>query len=114
LRVGEALRHSLAELFLRVEIDDDRLRGVHVTVSEVRASADLRQATAFVTPLGGERKDEVVEALNRHARFLRGELSPKVTLKYMPELKFELDTSYDEYAKINELLHSPKVARDLD
>jgi ribosome-binding factor A len=113
LRVGESLRHSLAELLLRVEINDADLKGVHLTVSEVRASPDLRQVTVFIAPLGGERKQEVLAALNRHSRFIRGELSHKVTLKYMPELKFRLDSSYDEYEKINELLHSPKVVQDL-
>jgi len=114
LRVGESLRHSLAELLLRIEINDEALSGVNLTVSEVRASPDLRQITAFVAPLGGENKDGVVKALNRHCRYIRGELAHKVTLKYMPELKFKLDVSYDEYEKISDLLHSAKVAQDLD
>ena len=114
LRVGESLRHSLAELLLRIEINDEVLSGVPVTVSEVRTSPDLRQVTAFVAPLGGENKEAVVKALNRHCRFIRGELSHKVTLKYMPELKFKLDSSFDEYEKITDLLHTPKVAQDLD
>ncbi len=114
LRVGESLRHSLAELLLRIEINDEVLSGVNLTVSEVRTSPDLRQVTAFVAPLGGENRDEVVKALNRHCRYIRGELAHKVTLKYMPELKFKLDVSYDEYEKITDLLDTPKVAQDLD
>jgi len=114
LRVGESLRHSLAELLLRIEINDETLKGVNLTVSEVRTSPDLRQVTAFVAPLGGENREEIVKALNRHCRYIRGELAHKVTLKYMPELKFKLDVSYDEYEKITDLLHTPKVAQDLD
>ena len=114
LRVGEALRHSLAELLLRIEINDDALTGVPLTVSEVRTSPDLRQVTVFIAPLGGDNKDEVVKALNRHCRYIRGELAPKVTLKYMPELKFRLDSSYDEFEKITDLLDTPNVAQDLD
>ncbi len=114
LRVGESLRHSLAELLLRIEINDEVLSGVNLTVSEVRTSPDLRQVTAFVAPLGGENRDEVVTALNRHCRYIRGELAHKITLKYMPELKFKLDRSYDEYEKITDLLSTKKVAQDLD
>ena len=113
LRVGEALRHALAELLLRVEVNDPALKGVSLTVSEARPSPDMRHATIFVTPLGGQHEQEVVDALNRHARFIRGELARKVTLRYMPELAFKLDASFDEYDHITELLHSPKVARDL-
>ncbi len=114
LRVGESLRHALAELLLRVEINDSVLKDVPLTVSEVRPSPDLRQITVFVAPLGKDNRREIVDALNRHKSFIRGQLSPRVTLKYMPDLKFKLDTSFDEYDHINELLHSPKVAQDLD
>ena len=114
LRVGESLRHALAELLLRVEINDDVLKNVPLTVSEVRPSPDLRQITVFIAPLGHDNRQEIVDALNRHKSFIRGQLSPKVTLKYMPELKFKLDSSYDEYEKISDLLHTPKVAQDLD
>jgi ribosome-binding factor A len=113
LRVGEIIRHTLAELLLRTEINDPDLKGVHITVSEARPSPDLRHATIFVVPLKGEREAEVVAALNRHARFLRGELGHRIELKYVPEIVFKLDTSFDEYDKIDKLLHSPQVARDL-
>lgn len=114
LRVGESLRHVLAELLLRVEINDEVLKDVPLTVSEVRPSPDLRQITIFVAPLGRDNRQEIVDALNRHKSFIRGQLSPKVTLKYMPELKFKLDRSFDEYEKISDLLHTPKVAQDLE
>ena len=114
LRVGESLRHALAELLLRIEINDDVLTGVPLTVSEVRTSPDLRQVTVFVAPLGDHDRQEIVEALNRHTKFIRGQLAPKVTLKYMPELNFKLDISYDEYEKITDLLRTNKVAQDLD
>ena len=114
LRVGESLRHALAELLLRVEIDDDVLKDVPLTVSEVRPSPDLRQITVFIAPLGHDNRQEIVDALNRHKGFIRGQLSPKVTLKYMPELKFKLDVSFDEYEKISDLLSTKKVAQDLD
>ena len=115
LRVGESLRHALAELLLRIEIDDDALKDVPLTVSEVRPSPDLRQITVFIAPLGrDEHRQEIIDALNRHQSYIRGQLSPKVTLKYMPELKFKLDISFDEYEKISDLLHTPKVAQDLD
>ncbi len=115
LRVGESLRHALAELLLRVEINDPVLKDVPLTVSEVRPTPDLRLAIIFIAPLGrNEQRQDIIDALNRHKGFIRGQLSPKVTLKYMPDLKFKLDTSFDEYDHINELLHSPKVAQDLD
>ncbi|MCF6199968.1 MAG: 30S ribosome-binding factor RbfA [Hyphomicrobiaceae bacterium] len=114
LRVGESRRHGLAELLLRVEVDDEVLKDVPLTVSEVRPSPDLRQITVFVAPLGRDNREEIVEALNRHKSYIRGQLSPKVTLKYMPELKFKLDRSFDEYEKISDLLHTPKVAQDLE
>lgn len=113
LRVGEIIRHSLAELLLRVDIDDADLKGIYLTVSEARVTPDLRHAVIFVVPLKGEREQEVVAALNRHARFLRGELGHRIELKYVPEITFQLDTSFDEYDKIDKLLHTPKVARDL-
>ncbi len=114
LRVAENLRHELSQIFTRVDIRDEDLTGVIITVSEVRTSPDMRNATVFVMPLGGERAKEIVEALERHKKFLRGELSRKVHLKYMPELHFKLDESFDNSGRISEVLNSEKVARDLD
>jgi len=115
LRVGEQVRHALAELLQRGEVSDDSLLGTVLSVSEVRMSPDLKIATAFVSPLGAADDAAVVSALNQHARFIRGRLSPELRqMKYMPEVRFRLDTSYDNMARIDQLLRSPEVARDLD
>ena len=114
LRVGEQVRHALSELLQRGEIRDDVIEKTVISVSEVRMSPDLQVATAFVSPLGVKESDAVVEALNRHARFVRGRMSPALRqMKFMPEFRFKLDTSYDNFTKIDELLRSPEVARDL-
>jgi len=114
LRVGEQVRHALAEMLQRGEVRDDVIEAAVISVSEVRMSPDLKIATAFVAPLGATDDDAVVAALNRNARFIRGRMSPALRqMKYMPEFRFRLDTSYDNFQKINELLHSPEVARDL-
>lgn len=113
LRVSEVLRKALSEILLRTEVADPDLSGVSVTVSEVRVSPDLRNATAFVFPLGGANEEAVLAALQRNQRFLRGELARRVTLKYIPMLTFEADASFDESAKVDALLRSPKVAQDL-
>lgn len=114
LKVSELLRKALAEVFLRTEIDDPDLHGAPITVSEVQVSPDLRQATAFVLPLGGVNDDLVLKALQRHQRFVRGEVARRVALKYMPALAFRVDESFDRSERVDELLRSPKVARDLD
>ena len=114
LRVSENLRHELSQIFTRVDIRDDDLKGVIITVSEVRPSPDMRNATCFVMPLGGERAEEIITALERHKKFLRGELSRRVHLKYMPELHFKLDESYDNSGRVTEILSSDKVRRDID
>jgi len=115
LRVGEQVRHALSELLQRGEVDDDLLRGTVLSVSEVRMSPDLKIATAFVSPMGAADSEAVVEALNRHARFIRGRLSPALRqMKFMPEIRFRLDTSFENFARIDRLLKSPDVARDLD
>ncbi|MGN6306248.1 MAG: 30S ribosome-binding factor RbfA [Mesorhizobium sp.] len=114
LRVGEQVRHALSDLLQRGEVRDDLIETTVISVSEVRMSPDLKIATAFVAPLGAKDDAAVVEALNRHARFIRGRMSPALRqMKYMPEFRFRLDTSYDNFQKINDLLHSPEVARDL-
>lgn len=113
LRVGELIRHALAEILTRGEVQDPELDGVLVTVPEVRVSPDLKQATAYVIALGRDEQDSIVSALQRHARFLRGEVAGRVTLKYMPALKFRLDTSFEASSAVDALLRSPRVARDL-
>jgi ribosome-binding factor A len=114
LRVAEQVRHALSETLQRGEIIDPLIETTVVSVSEVRMSPDLKVATAFVSPLGAKDTDAVIEALNKHAKFVRGRVSGALRqMKFMPEFRFKLDTSYDNFQKINELLHSPEVARDL-
>jgi ribosome-binding factor A len=113
LRVGEALRQALAELLARGELHDPDLSGVSITVSEVRLSPDLRQATAFVLPLGGAGTERVLAALNRAAAHLRPLLARAVPLKFTPALRFLAYESFAGAVAIDRLLHSPEVARDL-
>lgn len=115
LRVGEQVRHALSDLLRRGEVRDDLIEAAVIAVSEVRMSPDLKIATAFISPLGAKDDAAIVAALNRNARFIRGRVSPALRqMKYMPEFRFRLDTSYDNFARIDELLRSPEVARDLD
>jgi len=114
LRVGELVRHALAEVLQRGEVHDPALEGMVVTVPEVRMSPDLRLATAYVMPLGGQGTDEAVAALDRNRKFLRGEVAHRVNLRYAPDLRFRLDTSFDEGERIDALLRSPEVQRDID
>ncbi len=113
LRVGELLRHALSDMITRGEISDPGLDGAVITVLEVSVSPDLKQATAYVMPLGGVRQTEIVEALQRSRKQIRGFLSRAVSLKHTPELRFELDTSFDRSASIDRLLDDPRVAQDL-
>ena len=113
LRVGEMLRHALSEILRERDIRDPDLEGVSVTVTQVKPSPDMRHATVFVQPLGGENAKTIVDALNRHRGFLRGELGHSIELKFTPELRFVEDTSFAEAQRIEQLLHSEKVARDL-
>ena len=113
LRVGELVRHALAGLFARGEIEDDLLAGKVITVPEVRMSPDLNLASSYVMPLGGEGAAEVVAALNRHARFIRGRIAPELDLKFAPEVRFFVDETFEEFGKIDALLKSDRVQRDL-
>ncbi len=114
LRAGELIRHALAELLQRETLRDPALAGVSVTISEVRVSPDLKQATAYAAPLGGGQQDEVIAALNRVAPYLRGLLGKKIELKFTPALTFVADETFAEAQKIDRLLARPDVARDLD
>ena len=115
LRVGEHVRHALTGLLQRGEIADPDLDGVVVSVNEVRMSPDLRIATAYVTALGHDDQQPIVKALARNARFIRGRLSPELgQMKFMPEFRFRADTSFDNFDRVDALLKSPAVARDLD
>ena len=113
LRVGELVRHALAGVFARGEIDDPLLEGKVITVPEVRMSNDLKLASAYIVPLGGEGADEIVAALNRHTRFIRGRIAPELDLKFAPEVRFFVDTTFDEFGKIDALLRSDRVQRDI-
>ncbi len=114
LKVGELIRHSVAEIFTRGEIVDEVLNQYSLTVPEVRMTPDLKLATIYVLPLGGVGAKDVIAHLDKHKRFLRGELAHRVNLKFMPELRFKIDTSFERSARIDELLASSKVVRDLD
>lgn len=113
LRVGELVRHILADVLEHGTVNDPALEGVVVTVPEVRMSPDLKVATVFVIPLGGKGADAVVAAFERNRRFLRGEVAHRAGLRYAPDLRFRLDTSFDEGDRIDALLRSPAVKRDL-
>ena len=115
LRVGEQVRHALSDVLQRGEVRDDVLETAIVAITEVSMSPDLKIATAFVSPLGVEDHHAVIKALAKNAKFIRGRVSGALRqLKYMPEFRFRLDTSYDNMARIDQLLRSPEVARDLD
>ena len=113
LRVGEQVRHALSDVLARGEVHDEVLASHSVSVTEVRMSPDLRHATVFVKPLLGADEAEVLKALKRNVRYLRGEVSRRVNTKYAAQLKFVADESFDEGSHIDRLLRDPKVARDL-
>jgi ribosome-binding factor A len=114
LRVGELIRHKLAEMLARGEIYDDVLASHVVTISEVRMSTDLRLATAYVMPLGGKAIKSVLEALDKHRKFIRGEIAQAVDLRVAPEVRFREDETFEEVNRIDQLLHSDKVRRDVE
>ena len=114
LRVGELVRHALATLFARGDIEDEALAGAVITVPEVRMTPDLKIANAYVMPLGGTHADEIVAALNRHRKFIRGRVAPQIDLKYAPEIRFFVDETFEEAGRIDALLRSDRVRRDLD
>jgi ribosome-binding factor A len=113
LRVGEMIRHAVAQLLTRGTIRDEVLLKRVVTVPEVRLTPDLRLASVYVLPLGGEGIQDVLAALNRNKRYIRGEVARAVNLKFAPEIRFMADETFDEARRIDELLRSPKVAADL-
>lgn len=113
LRVGEEIRHVLARLLARGDLRDPALTGRTLTVTEVRVSPDLKNATAFVVPLGGAGMEDAVAALNRAAGFLRSQLGREMTLRYVPRLSFAPDRSFDQAGRVEEILARPSVRRDL-
>ncbi|MEA2907731.1 MAG: ribosome-binding factor [Alphaproteobacteria bacterium] len=114
LRVGELIRHALADMLIRGEVHDPVLEGHMITVPEVSMAADLRLATIYVMPLGGRDAQAVIEALERNKKFLRGEIARHVNLKFAPEIRFRIDERFDEAERIEKLLRTPAVRRDLD
>ena len=114
LRVGELIRHALAELLTRGEIHDQVLASHLLTIPEVRMSPDLRLATIFVMPLGGKDVGPVLAALESHKRFIRGEVARAINLKFAPDVRFLADESFDQALRIDRLLASDKVRQDLD
>ena len=113
LRVGETLRHALAEILVRGDIRDPDLVGVSVTITQVLPSGDMRHATAYCEPLGGKNADKIVAALNRHKAYLRGQMGHLIALKFTPELRFVEDKSFAEAERIENILKSERVQRDL-
>jgi ribosome-binding factor A len=113
LRAAELVRHSLVDVLAREDLRDPDLKGVSVTVGEVRASPDLKHMTVFVSPLGPGDPRVIAQALTRCANFIRGRLARSVDLRFTPQLHFQPDISYDEARHIDELLAAPEVARDL-
>jgi len=113
LRVGELIRHELADMFSRGAIHDPVVEAHMITVPEVRMSADLRLATIYVMPLGGRDGKEVVAALERNKRYMRGEIARRVNLKFAPDIRFRIDERFDEAERIDRLLRTPEVQRDL-
>lgn len=113
LRVGEQVRHVLSDILIRGDVRDETLASHSISITEVRMSPDLRHATVYVKPLLGANEDEVLTALKRHVRYLRGEVSKRISTKYAAALKFVADESFDEGGHIDSLLRHPHVARDL-
>ena len=113
LRVGETVRHAIADVLAHGSVHDPDLEGHIVTVPEVRMSPDLKLATVYVMPLGGKDTEIVLAALERNRKFLRGEVAHRVNLKFAPDLRFRADDRFDEAERIEKLLRTPAVQRDL-
>ena len=114
LRVGELVRHAVAEMLTRGDVHDPVIEGHLITVPEVRMTGDLRLATVYLMPLGGRDASEVLAAFDRHKKFLRGEIARRINLKFAPDIRFRIDERFAEAERIEKLLRSPEVARDLD
>jgi ribosome-binding factor A len=114
LRVGELVRHAMADMLTRGEVHDPVIEGHLITVPEVRMTADLRLATVYIMPLAGRDAEKVLAALDRNKKFLRGEIAHRINLKFAPDLRFRVDERFEEAEHIDKLLRSPAVKRDLD
>ena len=114
LRVGELVRHALTQILQRGEVPDPVIEKTVISITEVSMSPDLKIATVFISPLGNDDPQPIIKALAANQKFIRGRLSPALSqMKYMPEFRFRADTSFENYARIDALLHEPEVARDL-
>ena len=113
LRVGELIRHEIADMLIRGEVHDPVIETHMITVPEVRMTPDLRLATIYVMPLGGRDAKDVLDALDRNKRYMRGEIARRVNLKFAPEIRFRIDERFDEAERIAKLLRTPVVQRDL-
>ena len=113
LRVGELIRHAMSDMLTRGDVHDPVLEGHLITVPEVRMAPDLRMATIYVMPLGGRDIEDVIDALERNKRFLRGEIAHRINLKFAPEIRFRADERFDEAERIEKLLRTPAVQSDL-
>ena len=114
LRVGELVRHAMAEMLTRGDVHDPVIEGHLITVPEVRMTPDLRLATIYIMPLAGRDTDKVVAAFERNKKFIRGEIAHAVNLKFAPDIRFHIDNRFEEAERIDKLLRSPEVKRDLD
>src|SRR5436190_12018788 len=114
LRVSELIRHALAEMLSRGDVHDPVIEGHMITVPEVAMTPDLRLATIYVMPLGGRDATPVIEALERNKKFLRGEIARRINLKFAPDIRFRFDERFDEAERIEKILRTPAVARDLE
>src|SRR3954467_5970618 len=114
LRVGEIIRHALAEMLWRGEVHDPVIEAHMITVPEVAMTADLRLAPVYVMPLGGKDAKPVIEALERNKKFLRGEIARRVNVKFAPDIRFRFDERFDEAERIEQILRTPEVRRDLE
>jgi ribosome-binding factor A len=114
LRVGELIRHALADMLSRGEVHDPVIEAHMITVPEVRMSPDLRLATIYIMPLGGRDEQQVLDALEANKRYMRGEIARRVNLKFAPEIRFRIDERFDEAERIEKLLRTPEVRRDLE
>jgi ribosome-binding factor A len=113
LRVGELVRHAIVEVFTQEGVHDPVLEAHMLTFPEVKMTPDLRQATVYVMPLGGRDANVVIAALNKNKRWIRGAFAKRIEMRYIPELHFRIDDRFDEADRIDKLLRSPDVARDL-
>lgn len=114
LRVGELVRHAMADMLTRGDVHDPVIEKHMITIPEVRVTADLRLATIYVMPMGGRDAEEVVAAFERHKKYLRGEIAHRINLKFAPDIRFRVDDRFAEAERIDKLLRSPDVKRDLD